>query len=143
MTRAFGLLCLCLLVLGFGLHSQTVHAQEDPSIRTFWDKFRAAVINKDKHLVADLSRYPITMPYGLRTVRTRAQLVKRYREVFNHDSDAAICFAEAKPVVDAARPNEFTVGCKNGDGAGDEVVIYSFIRTKAGWRFGGLDNLNE
>ena len=128
-----------LVLAGFGLHP--VRAQEDATIRTFWEKFKTAVINKDKSLVADLSSYPITMPYGLRSVRTKTQLVKRYRDVFNHESDAAICFTQSKPVVDAARPNEFTVGCKNG--AGDEVVIYSFVRTKAGWRFKSLDNLNE
>jgi hypothetical protein len=141
MRRTLGFLCLCLGLASFGFQTQTVRAQEDPSIRTFWEKFKTAVINKDKHLVADLSRYPITMPYGLRTVRTRAQLVRRYKEIFNHEGDAAICFAEAQPGIDAARPNEFTVGCKNG--AGDEVLIYSFVRTKAGWRFNSLDNLNE
>jgi hypothetical protein len=44
-------------------------------------------------------------------------------------------------VIDPARPNYFTVGCKNL--AGHEVIIYHFKRTPAGWRFLHLDNLNE
>ncbi len=39
------------------------------------------------------------------------------------------------------KPNSFTVGCKNS--AGDEVVIYTFVLTRAGWKFKSLDNLNE
>jgi hypothetical protein len=68
----------------------------------------------------------------MRTVRNKAQLSKRYRDVFNHEGDAALCFPTAKPQIDPARPKEFSVGCKNV--AGDEVVIYSFVHTKLGWR---------
>lgn len=107
----------------------------------FWEEFRTAVIRRDKTKVANLSQFPISMPYGRRTVRSRAQLITRYREVFNHEGDAAICFTAAKPHTEPARPREFTIACKNR--AGDEVVIYSFALTKLGWRFNGLDNLNE
>lgn len=116
-------------------------APADASRDRFWEKFRDAVIRKDRATVAELSRYPVSMPYGLREVRTRAQLIKRYRDVFNHEGDAAICFRDAKPQTDRARPNEFSIGCKNQ--AGDEVVIYLFVRTSKGWRFNALDNLNE
>ena len=132
---------LVLMLMAFATPAPPAQAQNTPSVEAFWEKFRTAVISKDKHQVADLSRYPIRMPYGMRPVRTRAQLVKRFREVFNHESDAALCFAEAKPVVEAARPNEFSVGCRNA--AGDEVVIYYFVLSRAGWRFNALDNLNE
>ena len=111
------------------------------SHEAFWQKFRQAVIDGNKTAVADMSQFPISMPYGMGTVRTRAQLLRRHREVFNHDSSAAKCFVDALPTSDPARPKEFTVGCKNS--AGDEVVIYSFTRGKTGWKFSGLDNLNE
>lgn len=116
-------------------------AHSDNSIQVFWEKFRAAVIKGDKALVADLSQFPISMPYGLPTVRTRAQLIKRYRDVFSHETDAAKCFTTAQPEIDQARPKIFTVACKNA--AGDEVIIYSFARARTGWRFNGLDNINE
>ena len=116
-------------------------AQSGDSIKSFWEKFKAAVVNHDKAAVAALSQFPIAMPYGMPAVKTKAQLMSRYRSVFNHEGDAAKCFATAKPSVESARPKEFTVGCKNS--AGDEVVIYSFKLTRNGWRFSGLDNLNE
>ena len=128
------------LLLG-SVNGWASHFQSGKTREAFWEEFRAAVIKKDKAKVANLSQFPISMPYGMRTVRSRAQLITRYREVFNHEGDAAVCFADAKPQTDPARPKEFTVGCKNG--AGDEVVIYSFVLTKLGWRFKGLDNLNE
>ena len=108
---------------------------------TFWEKFKTAVIRRDKAAVAELSQYPISMPYGMRSVRSKAQLIKRYREVFNHEGDAADCFKTAQPHSEAGKPREFSVGCKNG--AGDEVVIYSFVLSRNGWRFNGLDNINE
>jgi hypothetical protein len=43
--------------------------------------------------------------------------------------------------VDPANAKVFTVACP--DAAGNEVVIYHFTRTKAGWKFTSLDNLNE
>ena len=139
------ILVLSLAVIGTGVLSQVPAnakgAQGDDSIQVFWEKFRAAVIKGDKSLVADLSQFPISMPYGLPTVRTRAQLIKRYRDVFSHETDAAKCFSTAHPEIDQARPKVFTVACKNA--AGDEVIIYSFARARNGWRFNGLDNINE
>ena len=132
---------ICLAVLLFGCVSSMGHFQAAESRDAFWERFRTAVIKKDKTLVASLSQFPISMPYGMGTVRNKAQLMRRYRDVFNHEGDAAVCFASAKPHTDPARPKEFTVGCKNA--AGDEVVIYAFVLTKLGWRFNGLDNINE
>ena len=142
MKKVLAIIWLSLLVVGSASALRLTNQTASESARTaFWEKFKAAVIKKDKAAVAALSQFPISMPYGMRTVRGRAELIRRYRDVFNHEGDAAICFAESKPESDPARPKEFTVGCKNG--AGDEVVIYSFVLTKAGWRFNGLDNLNE
>ena len=117
-------------------------SQNDSSIEEFWEKFKDAVIKGNKTAVGSLSKFPISMPYGMASVRNRTQLVRRYRDVFNHDgSSAAECFSTVKPGVDPARPNYFTVGCKNL--AGDEVIIYTFKRTPAGWKFLHLDNINE
>jgi hypothetical protein len=75
------------------------------------------------------------------TVKNSAQLIKRYRLLFNGEANAAKCFSDAHPVIDSDNRNRFTVGCKNS--AGDEVIIYSFVRTKAVWKFKSLDNINE
>lgn len=115
-------------------------AQND-SREVFWGKFRAAVIKGDKAAVADMSQFPLSMPYGMAELRNRGQLIRRYRDVFYHEGSAAKCFVHARQETDPARPREFTVPCKNS--AGDEVIIYSFERTRNGWRFKGLDNINE
>ena len=114
---------------------------QDDSREIFWEKFRAAVIKGDKAAVANMAQFPISMPYGMASVRNRAQLIRRYRDVFNHEGSAAKCFVGARPQTDPANSKEFTVGCKNA--AGLEVVIYSFGLTRSGWRFKGLDNINE
>ncbi|HKO99788.1 MAG TPA: hypothetical protein VJU86_22620 [Pyrinomonadaceae bacterium] len=115
--------------------------QVDNSIQEFWGKFSAAVIKGDKVTVAGQTRFPVSMPYGMASVRNRTQLTKRYRTVFNGEANAAKCFATAKPEPDPANAKSFTVACANA--AGHEVVVYSFTRTATGWRFTGLDNLNE
>ena len=115
--------------------------QTDPSIDTFWMKFRTAVIKSDKEAVATMVQFPITMPYGVPAIRTRAQLLKRYRDLFNRQADAVKCFADAKPEADAASKNKFSVACK--DAAGNEVVIYGFARTRGIWKLKSLDNINE
>ena len=116
-------------------------AQGDTSMETFWTKFKAAVIKGDKTTVAQLSQFPIGMPYGVPAVKTSAQLTKRYSQVFNGETNAAKCFGEARPVIDPGNAKRFTVGCKNA--AGDEVIIYSFVLTRTGWKFKSLDNINE
>lgn len=124
-----------------GNETQNV-APRDAGVDQFWEKFRDAVTKGNKNAVASMSKFPISMPYGMASVRNKSQLVRRYRDVFNHDgSSASECFRTAKPAVDPARPNDFTVGCKNL--AGDEVIIYTFRRTPAGWKFLHLDNINE
>ena len=88
-----------------------------------------------------MAQFPIGMPYGFRTIKTKAELLKRYRELFNLQADAAKCFAEARPEVQEKAKNQFTVGCK--DAAGNETVEYRFVKTRGIWKLKSLDNLNE
>ena len=134
---------ILLLLLAFVGTAQvpTKNVQSNASIDAFWEKFRGAVIKGDKIAVGSLSKLPIGMPYGMSAIQNNAQLIRRYREVFNGEANAAKCFGEARPEINPENSAQFTVGCKNA--AGDEVVIYSFSRTKTGWKFTGLDNLNE
>src|SRR5215510_7551200 len=111
------------------------------SRETFWQQFKTAVTGRDVQTVARLSQFPIGMSYGIPSIKTKAQLTKRYRQIFNEQTDAAACFSKAKPEVDPANSKAFTVACP--DAAGNEVVIYHFKQTKTGWKFTALDNLNE
>ena len=120
---------LLLLLIGFD------------STETFWQSFKTAVGKHDVETIARLSKFPIEMSYGIQSIKTKAQLAKRYRQLFNEQTNAAACFEKAKPVVDADNPKRFTVACP--DAAGNEVVVYHFDQTRTGWKFTGLDNLNE
>ena len=113
----------------------------DTSFETFWQAFKTAVSKRDVETIARLSKFPIGMSYGIPSVRTKAQLTRRYRQVFNEQSDAIACFAKAKPEADAENPKHFTVACP--DAGGNEVVIYHFEKTRTGWKFSSLDNINE
>lgn len=113
----------------------------DSSFDTFWQAFKTAVSKRDVETIARLSKFPIGMSYGIPSVRTKAQLTKRYKQVFNEQTDAAACFAKAKPEADADNPKRFSVACP--DAGGNEVVIYHFEKTRPGWKFTGLDNINE
>jgi hypothetical protein len=137
-------LCLSLLLSGVTLAAVSGKHEprsSDDSIQVFWQKFKAAVGAHDSESVANLSRFPIGMSYGIASIKGRAQLRRRYREVFNEQADAAKCFATAQPEIDAANAKRFTVACP--DAAGNEVVIYHFLQTRSGWKFTELDNLNE
>jgi len=111
------------------------------SAETFWQSFKTAVSKRDVETIARLSKFPIGMSYGIPSVKTKAQLSKRYRQIFNEQTNAAACFAKAKIEMDPENAKHFSVACP--DAAGNEVVIYHFEQTKTGWKFAGLDNLNE
>ena len=111
------------------------------SAETFFQSFKAAVAKHDVETIARLSKFPLAMSYGIPPIRTKAQLSKRYRQIFNEQTDAAACFSKAKIEIDPENPKRFSVACP--DAAGNEVVIYHFEQTRTGWKFAGLDNLNE
>ena len=136
---SIGVFVLCVGVIA--VYASAAPQQTDPSVEQFWSKFKVAVQKSNKTSVASLSQFPIEMPYGVPKIRTRTQLTRRWRELFNVQANAAKCFDDAKPVIDRAAPNCFTVGCK--DEAGNEVVVYGFKRGRAGWKLIFLDNINE
>ena len=111
------------------------------STDTFWQSFRTAVSKRDVETIARLTKFPLEMPYGIADIKTKAQLTRRYRRVFNEQTDAVACFAKKKPELDADNPKHFSVVCPNS--AGDEVVVYHFEQTRTGWKFTSLDNINE
>lgn len=138
--RAVRLLTL-LLLAGASFNVGAVNVQEDASIRAFWAKFKAAVTAHDANSVAAMSQFPIQMPYGVPSIRTKVQLLKRYRDLFNSQTDAVKCFAQARPEVDPTNKNSFIIPCK--DPAGSEVVQYGFVRLRGVWKLKYLDNINE
>ena len=129
-----------LALLSLGFEAPTLGGS-DKSIDQFWASFKAAVQKQDKQSIISMSEFPIEMPYGIAKIRNRTQLIRRYRALFNEQTNAAKCFADARPVVETGDANRFTVGCK--DAAGNEVVVYGFVRRRGSWKLKYLDNVNE
>jgi hypothetical protein len=130
------------LVLLLGATSfATSWAQTSNSFQPFWESFKSAVTKRDVETIARLSKFPIEMSYGIPSIRTKVQLSKRYRQLFNEQTNAVACFAKATPEKNTENPKQYSVACP--DAAGNEVVIYHFEQTRTGWKFMGLDNLNE
>jgi hypothetical protein len=73
------LILLGLVLALCSLPSQSAALQADTSIDTFWARFKAAVIKGDKLSVSAMTQFPVEMPYGMSPVRTKQQLLKRYR----------------------------------------------------------------
>lgn len=140
MKRTTPLFLLFLLTITFTAFAVSKPAQND-AIETFWQKFSAAVRGGNKSAVAALARFPVGMSYGIRSIKSKAELLRRYRQVFSEQADAAKCFEKAQPEKDSQDPKQFTIACP--DAAGNEVVIYHFKQTKMGWKFVALDNINE
>ena len=120
---------------------QSTPANQDQALLKFWDAFKTAVTTRNVEAVAKLTTFPLEMPYGIANVKSAVQLRKRYKAVFAQQSDAVACFGKAQPQIDTQMPKRFYVVCP--DEAGNDVILYNFLKTKTGWKFIGLDNINE
>ena len=129
----------CLLML-FALPN--AFAESDFS--AFWKKFKAAVIAGDKAAVADMTKFPLSMPYGVKAARNKENFLRRYDEIFKGEANAAQCFRSVEPHKQSGR--EYDMYCPFKDTPDDKEnapIRFMFELTKAGWRFAGLDNINE
>lgn len=114
------------------------------NINAFWKQFKAAIVNKNKNAAAHLSRLPIEMPYGVKSVRTTAEFLRRFNEIFNGEANAAKCFE--KSPLQKVSAKRYEVNCRfktDANGDSGEPIVYRFELTKTGWKFVGLDNINE
>ncbi len=130
-----------LLLITLLLPIASLGQQSNTDFHAFWEKFKTAVIKVDANTVASLSKFPIGMSYGIRSIKTKSALLRRYKEVFNQQTNAVKCFAAKEPEKDSINPKRWSVACP--DAGGNEVVIYMFERGPSGWKFVQLDNINE
>src|SRR5438105_4868813 len=70
-------------------------AQTDFS--TFWEKFKPAVIAGNKAAVAEMTKFPLSMPYEVKAVKSKPEFLRRYDEIFKGEANAAQCFSRAEP----------------------------------------------
>jgi len=117
-------------------------AESDFSV--FWKTFKSAVIAGDKDKVAEMTKFPLSMPYGIKAVRNKEDFLHRYNEIFKGEANAAQCFATAKPRKEASGRYEIYCPFKETPNDWENAPIrFVFELTKSGWKFAGLDNVNE
>ena len=117
-------------------------AQDD--FRMFWKNFKAAVVGGDKAAAARMTRFSLEMPAYQKGVKSRADFLRRYGRIFNGETDAARCFSLAAPEKRDEKTYEIYCPVKLApDDWTNAPVKYYFVLTKNGWKFAGLDNINE
>ena len=110
----------------------------------FWNKFRSAVIAGDKATVADMAKFPLSMPYLVKAVKDKQDFLHRYNEIFKGEANAAQCFASGKPQKVSKQQYEIYCPFKETPNDMENAPIrFEFEQTKSGWKFAGLDNINE
>lgn len=135
------------ICLGVFLTINPVIAQtsKNADVNAFWTQFKTAVIKKDKNAVANMTKFPLSMPFGQKSVRSKADLLRRYKQVFDGETNAAKCFEKAR-LEKGDGENRYGVYCGFRNALEDEnnkPIYYYFEKTKTGWKFVGLDNINE
>ena len=110
----------------------------------FWKKFKAAVTAGDKAAIAEMTKFPLSMPYGIKAVKNKENFSRRYDEIFKGEANAAQCFGSAEPHKESDRRYEIYCPFKETPQDKENASIrFIFELTKSGWRFVGLDNINE
>ena len=138
LLRAPALLAASLILLPF----PTAFAESD--FATFWKKFKSAVIAGDKTAVVEMTKFPVSMSYGVKAVKNKEDLLRRYNEIFKGEADAAQCFAKAEPRKESGQRYEIYCPFKETPNDMENAPIrFMFELTKGDWRFVGLDNVNE
>ena len=120
----------------------SVFAQSEFSV--FWKKFKSAVIAGDKATVAEMTKFPLAMGYEMEVVKNKENFSRRYNEIFKGEANAAQCFRSAEPKKESAR--RYNVYCpfkETPDDWENAPIRFIFELTKSGWKFAGLDNINE
>ena len=116
----------------------------ESDLSTFLGKFKSAVIAGDKATVAEMTKFPLSMPYEVKAVKNKEGFSRRYDEIFKGEANAAQCFKSAEAQKESDR--RYGVYCPFKDTPNDwenAPIRFIFELTKSGWRFVGLDNINE
>jgi hypothetical protein len=120
------------------------NAFAESDFSAFWKKFKVAVIAGDKTTVAEMTKFPLSMPYEIKAVKNKEDFLRRYNEIFKGEANAAQCFAKAQARKESAQRYEIYCPFKETPNDRENAPIrFIFELTKGGWKFVGLDNINE
>ena len=120
------------------------NAFAESDFSTFWKNFKSAVIAGDKATVAEMTKFPLSMPYLVKAVKNKEDFLRRYNEIFKGEANAAQCFAKAQLQKESA--GQYEIYCPFNGTPNDwenAPIRFIFELTKSGWKFAGLDNINE
>jgi hypothetical protein len=110
----------------------------------FWNEFKSAVVAGDKAKVAGMTKFPLSMPYEVKAVKNKQEFLRRYDEIFKGEANAARCFSTGKPQKESTQRYEIYCPFKETPNDMENAPIrFIFELTKGGWKFTGLDNINE
>ncbi len=110
----------------------------------FWKKFKSAVTSGDKATVSEMTNFPLSMPYLVKAVKNKEDFLRRYNEIFKGEANATQCFASAEPRKESTRRYEIYCPFKDTPKDWENAPIrFLFELTRSGWKFAGLDNVNE
>jgi aminopeptidase N len=145
------ILCNFVAVVALGIRCgfSTLAADEEhggahTDFSTFWQKFKSAVVAGDKAVVAEMTKFPLSMPYGVKRVKNKEDFLSRYSEIFKGEANAAQCFGSDEPHKESDRRYEIYCPFKETQEDKENAPIrFEFELTKGGWRFVGIDNINE
>ena len=130
-------------VVGFLILFLVPNAFAQTDFSTFWKKFRSAVLAGDKTTVTEMTNFPLSMPYLVKAVKGKNDFLRRYNEIFKGEANAAQCFASAQPQKESGRYEIYCPFKETPNDKENAPIRFIFESTKSGWRFSGLDNINE
>ena len=120
------------------------NAFAESDFSAFWQKFKSAVIAGDKATIAEMAKFPLSMPYEVKAIKNKEEFLRRYNEIFKGEANAAQCFKSAEPHKETDR--RYGIYCPFKDTPNDwenAPIRFIFESSKSGWKFTGLDNINE
>ena len=126
--------CLCLCATSPAREQQQTTPPRPPAFADFWPKFQSAVAKNDREAVAALVKFPLTMPYGVPAIKTKAQFNQRYAKIF--DAATRKCFAAAHPERENNKSTRYNVFC-------GEAMLYMFDVVGGAYKLVAVDNVNE
>lgn len=90
-----------------------------------------------------MTKFPLSMPYGMKAVKNKSEFARRYGEIFNGEANAAQCFRNAEPQKESGRYEVYCPFKTTPNDKENAPIRFVFELTKGGWKFTGLDNINE
>lgn len=126
---------------GFLFVPVNISAQTDFGV--FWKRFKNAVLINDQAAVAGLTRFPLKMPFGVRSVTTKSELLKGYDSIVNMEANAKRCFNATQPRHEGDGYAIYCTFKQLPESSENRPIRYFFGQSETDWRFEGLDNINE